>query len=447
MSLNDPQWGRGGGSGNGRPDGDDDRRRRPGAQDGPPDLDELWRDFNRRLNSLFGKGGGPRPPGGGGLKPDAKGAGIGVGLIAAVAVLIWLGTGFYIVPEGHRAVVLTFGRLSETTTRAGLHWRLPAPIQKHELVNVAEITRVEVGFRGTSGATRSEDVRREALMLTDDENIVDIQFVVSYRVRDENAADFLFNNRQPRDSVKQAAEAAMREVIASSTMDYILSEGAVGAVAPVPAAPPGAPPVPAPAPPRAAAPIETSDEQVRRIMQAILDRYRIGITITQVAIVQRRPPEQVQAAFEDVIRAGQDRERFINEGQAYANQVVPQARGTAARLLQEAEGYRSRVVEQAQGDAQRFRLIVNEYNRAPAVTRDRLYLETMQEIFSNTTKVMIDTRTANPMLFLPLEQILKAAGAEGAVVRPPAGSGPVETASPTTSDSRVRDGLRSRESR
>lgn len=443
MSLNDPQWGRGGGSGNDRPDGDDDRRRRPSSQDGPPDLDELWRDFNRRLNSLFGKrgGGGPRPPGGGGgLKPDAKGAGIGIGLIFAVAVLIWLGTGFYIVPEGHRAVVLTFGKLSETTTRAGLHWRLPAPVQKHELVNVAEITRVEVGFRGTSGATRSEDVRREALMLTDDENIVDIQFVVSYRVRDENAADFLFNNRAPRDAVKQAAEAAMREVIASATMDFILSEGAVGAAAPAAPTPPATPPA------RPGAPTETSDEQVRRIMQAILDRYRIGIAITQVAIVQRRPPEQVQAAFEDVIRAGQDRERFINEGQAYANQVVPQARGTAARLLQEAEGYRARVVEQAQGDAQRFRLIVNEYNRAPAVTRDRLYLEAMQEIFSNTTKVMIDTRTANPMLFLPLEQILKAAGADTPVVRPGTPP-PAETSPPMGGDTRARDGLRSRESR
>ncbi len=448
MSLNDPQWGRGGGPKNERPDDDDGDRRgqRPGSQDGPPDLDELWRDFNRRLNGLFGKrgGGGNRSGGGGGsFRPDAKGAGVGAGLIIAVAALIWLATGFYIVPEGHRAVVLTFGKLTETTTRAGLHWRLPGPIQKHELVNVAEITRVELGFRGTSGGARSDDVRREALMLTDDENIVDIQFVVSYRVRDENAADFLFTNRVPRDAVKQAAEAAMREVMASSTMDYILSEGAVGAVVPPPVdAKPAAP----------AAPTETSDVQVRRILQAILDRYRIGIQITQVAIVQRRPPEQVQAAFEDVIRAGQDRERFINEGQAYANQVVPQARGTAARLLQEAEGYRARVVEQSQGDSQRFRLVVAEYSRAPAVTRDRLYLEAMQEIFTNTTKILVDTRGANQMLFLPLEQILRSAGAEGPATRSgmPGGApaGATETAPPLGgNDARTREGLRSREAR
>lgn len=446
MSLNDPQWGRGGGSGDERPDDGERRPQRPGSQDGPPDLDELWRDFNRRLNGLFGRrGGGGRSggSGGGGFRPDSKGAGIGIGLILVIAVLVWLGTGFYIVPEGHRAVVLRFGKLSQTTTRAGLHWRLPTPIEKHELVNVAEITRVEVGFRGTSGAARADDVRREALMLTDDENIVDIQFVVSYRVRDDRAADFLFTNRSPRDTVKQVAEAAMREVIASSTMDAILSEGAAGLGQAVP--PAGEQPAVAP---------ESSDEQVRRIMQSILDRYEIGITVTQVAIVQRRPPEQVQAAFEDVIRAGQDRERFINDGQAYANRVVPQARGTAARLMQEAEGYRARVTEQAQGDAERFRLVVTEYNRAPAVTRDRLYLETMQEIFGNTTKIMIDTRGGNQMLFLPLEQILRSTGADGAAARgtapSAAGSGPAgdtSAAPPVNGDSRSREGLRSREGR
>lgn len=454
MSLNDPQWGRGGGSGS-DPQAEGERKpQRPGAHnDGPPDLDELWRDFNRRLNGLFGKGGGAGGgrSGGGSLRPDGRGAGIGIGLIALVAALIWLGSGFYVVPEGHRAVVTTFGSATETTTRAGLHWRLPWPVQAHELVNVTEITRVEVGFRGNSGAQRTDDVRREALMLTDDENIVDIQFVVSYRVRDESVTDFLFNNRAPRDAVKQAAEAAMREVIASTTMDSILSEGAVQPVVP-PA--PDADKAQASAQdtkPAATAPVQdASDVQVRRIMQSILDRYKIGITITQVAIVQRRPPDQVQAAFEDVIRAGQDRERFINEGQAYANQVVPAARGTAARLLQEAEGYRARVVEQAQGDAQRFRSVLAEYSKAPGVTRDRMYLDAMQEIFANTTKVMVDTRSSSPTLFLPLEQILRGAGQDNALTKGVAAAAttpaPAEVPA-SAADNRSREGLRSRETR
>jgi membrane protease subunit HflK len=441
MSLNDPQWGRG--SNNERPS-EPERKpppQRPGA-DGPPDLEELWRDLNRKLSELFGKGGkGGRN--GEPKRPDARGAGIGIGVLIVVAVLIWLGTGFYLVPEGHRAVVLTFGKATETTTRAGLHWRLPTPIQRHELVNTSEISRVEIGFRGTSGAQRSDDVRREALMLTDDENVVDIQFVVSYRVRDDQAAEFLFTNRNQRDAVKQAAEAAMREVIAGATMDAILSEGAT-AVAPPNAA---KPPAPAPAVP-AEAP-RAFDEQVRRLMQAILDRYSLGVTVTQVAIVQRRPPEQVLAAFEDVNRAGQDRERFINEGQAYANQVVPEARGTASRLLQQAEGYRSRVVEQAQGDSQRFLSILREHEKAPRVTRDRLYRDAMQDIYSNTGKVLIDTRNANPLLYLPLEQLLKQGGAAATVAPPPA-PGSVSNGEPAPAaagDARARDGQRSREGR
>jgi membrane protease subunit HflK len=436
MSLNDPQWGRG--SNNERPS-EPERKPppRPGA-DGPPDLEELWRDLNRRLSDLFGKGGkGGR--GGSTGRPDPRGAGIGIGLVAIVALLIWLGTGFYLVPEGHRAVVLTFGKATETTTRAGLHWRLPAPIQRHELVNTAEISRVEIGFRGTSGAQRADDVRREALMLTDDENVVDIQFVVSYRVRDDQAAEFLFTNRNPRDAVKQTAEAAMREVIASATMDAILSEGAVVAT-------------PTPAVGTAQAPAEAVpafDEQVRRSMQAMLDRYNIGLMVTQVAIVQRRPPEQVLAAFEDVNRAGQDRERFINEGQAYANQVVPEAGGSAARLLQQAEGYRSRVVEQAQGNSQRFLSILREYDKAPRVTRERLYRDAMQDIYSNTGKVLIDTRNANPLLYLPLEQLLRQGGAAGAVAPAPATSAPPggDMTPAAANETRPRDSTRSREGR
>jgi len=205
--------------------------------------------------------------------------------------------------------------------------------------------------------------------------------------------------------------------------------------------------------PAEGAPAEASrafDDDVRRLIQSILDRYSIGITITQVSIVQRRPPEQVQAAFEDVNRAGQDRERFINEGQAYANQVVPEARGTAARLLQQAEGYRSRVVEQAQGDTQRFRSVLAEYSKAPQVTRERLYREAMQDIYSNTSKVLVDTKNASPLLYLPLEQLLRqgAGAATAAGATPAPSAAPAETAPPAAAgDTRARDGVRSRETR
>jgi membrane protease subunit HflK len=302
-------------------------------------------------------------------------------------------------------------------------------------------------------------------MLTDDENIVDIQFVVSYRVREEMAADFLFNDKDPREAVRQAAESAMREVVASLTMDTILTEGAAAAqtaakpAAPVaPAATPdkaaetkGATPAPAnvEAEKKAAEVPDTANNQVRRTIQGILDRYKVGISITEVAIVQRRPPEQVQAAFEDVIRAGQDRDRFINEGEAYRNQVVPQAAGTASRLRAEADGYRQRIIQQAEGDAARFRLVLNEYNKAPGVTRDRMYLETMQQIYSNATKVLIDTRQSSPMLYLPLDQLLKQTGAE-TLNRTPAMSplpsaAPEASPAPPSEPAAVRDASRARQ--
>ncbi|MDH4114707.1 MAG: FtsH protease activity modulator HflK, partial [Burkholderiaceae bacterium] len=317
MSLNDPQWGRGGGS-NGSNDGGRDGERRPQRQDndGPPDLDELWRDFNRRLNSMFGRrGGGGRSGGGGlgGLRPNGKGAGVGLTAVLAVVALIWLGSGFYIVPEGQVGVVTTFGKYSETT-RPGFRWRLPWPVQTSELVDVLSLRRVEVGTRG-----RPERLK-EALLLSDDENIVDIQFEVQYRIKDDGATDYLFNSRNPTAAVIQTAESAMREVVGRKTMDSVLYES------------------------RQQIAIE-----VRERMQQMLDRYGTGILVSTVAIQNAQPPEQVQAAFDDAVKAGQDRERQINEGQAYANDVVPKARGLASRLMQEAEGYRTRVVETAQG--------------------------------------------------------------------------------------------------
>jgi membrane protease subunit HflK len=409
MSLNDPQWGRGGGSNNANDGGRDGERKPQRPSDGPPDLDELWRDFNRRLNNLFGRRGGGRPSGGGlgGLRPDGKGAGVGLSAVIAVIALIWLGSGFYIVPEGQVGVVTTFGRYSETTP-PGFRWRLPWPVQSSELVNVLQVQRAEVGVRG-----RPERLK-EALMLTDDENIVDIQFEVQYRIKDDGATDYLFNTRNPTAAVMQSAESAMREVIGRKTMDAVLYES------------------------RQQIAIE-----VRERMQQMMDRYATGILITTIAIQNAQPPEQVQAAFDDAVKAGQDRERQINEGQAYANDVVPRARGLASRLMQESEGYRTRVIESAQGDASRFRQVLTEYQKAPAVTRDRLYIETMQQVFNNTTKVMVDSRQGNQLLYLPFDRLMQQALQDAGTPRP---APPATEAPPVPDPSRSRDtSLRSRD--
>jgi membrane protease subunit HflK len=409
MSLNDPQWGRGGGSGGSNDGGREERKPQRPSGEGPPDLDELWRDFNRRLNNLFGRRGGRRGGDGGGfggLRPEGKGTGFGFAAVIAVVALIWLGSGFYIVPEGQVGVVTTFGRYAETTP-PGFRWRLPWPIQSSELVDILSVRRVEVGTRG-----RPERLK-EALMLSDDENIVDIQFEVQYRIKDTGAQDYLFRSRNPTAAVIQAAESAMREVVGRKTMDSVLYES------------------------RQEIAIE-----VRNRMQEMLDRYGTGILVSAVAIQNAQPPEQAQAAFDDAVKAGQDRERQINEGQAYANDVVPKARGLASRLLQEAEGYRTRVVENAQGDASRFRQVLFEYQRAPAVTRDRLYIETMQQVFASTTKVMVDVKSGSQLLYLPFDKLMQQAMQDAAAPRPTPSVVPEPGQAPEV---RSRDTLRSRE--
>lgn len=420
FNLNDPGWGRGGGNGNGS---EPPRRPNGGGSGGPPDLDELWRDFSRKLNGVFGKRGprGPgQPPSGGGFTPTPKGAGIGLGAIVGVAGLLWLGSGFFIVPEGQIGVITQFGAY-KTSTPAGFQWRLPYPIQAHEIVNVSQLRTIEVGFRNNS---RSK-VPRESLMLTDDENIVDLQWVVQYRIRENGAPDYLFNHRSPDEAVFQAAETAMRELVGGQTMDYVLYEGRT----------------------------QIAQDAVR-LMQQILDVYNTGILISSVAIQNAQPPEQVQAAFDDAVKAGQDRERAINEGEAYANDVIPRARGTASRLLQEAEGYRSRVVEMAQGDAARFRQVQAAYAKAPAVTRERLYLETMQQIFNNTTKVLVDSRNNNQLLYLPLDKLLQqeglgvprgSAAGNGMAQAPVAPAAPPASAPAAPTDESRREALRSRD--
>lgn len=423
FALGDPRWGQQGGSGgqdahdpskgaasgssdNGRapePNRDDrgavdqDRGREPTGQrprndNEPPDLDEVWKDFNRRLSNLFGGkgerggnrgggfggggGGGGRGRSSGGFKPPtARTTGSAFGVVAIGGILLWLASGFYIVQEGQSSMVLRFGEY-RYTANAGFQWRMPYPFESHEIVDLSQIRQITVGVRGNAGRGR------DSLMLTKDENIVDLQFAVQYRVGDPK--DYLFNNVATDDIVSQAAETAMREIVGRSLSDTVLYENKEGIA-----------------------------REALSLIQVIADRYSSGLSIIDVTIQNVQPPEEVQAAFSDAIKAGQDAERLKNEGQAYANDVIPRARGSAERLIQEAEGYRERVIATSQGDADRFRKIVVEYAKAPAVTRERLYLETMQQVFTNVSKVMVDSKSNSNLLYLPLDRLLQQS-AQGA---------------------------------
>ena len=390
-----------------------------GKNDGPPDLDELWRDFNKKLTGLFGgKGGAPKgngsgdDNGGGGgpnFQPDMKSAGIGAGLVAGVVALIWLGSGFFIVQEGQQAVVTSFGKYSHTAD-AGFQWRMPYPFQAHETVNVTQLRTADVGRNAVIAATGL----RDSSMLTQDENIVDIRFTVQYRLKDARA--FLFENRDPEEAVKLAAESAVREIVGKSKIDSVLYEQRDAIAA-----------------------------ELAKSVQGQLDRLKAGIVIVNINVQSVQPPEQVQAAFEDTLKAGQDGDRLKKEGLAYASDVIPKAQGTAARLREEAEGYKSRVVSQADGDAQRFNSVLTEYQKAPSVTRDRLYIETMQQVYSNVTKVMVDSRGNSNLLYLPLDKLMQQAGAvtPGAAPAAPVAAETVPAAGAV--DVRSRDGQRARD--
>ena len=440
FNLNDPRWGRDEtkpGSEGSQPESPRDDRQPPkppnrpqGSNQGPPDLDELWRDFNRKLGGLFGgaKNGGNRGgfgsgnKGGGGFQPDMKNAGIGIGLIAAVVALIWLGTGFFIVQEGQQAVITQFGKY-RSTVGAGFNWRLPYPIQRHEIVVTTQIRSVDVGRDTVLKATGL----RDSAMLTEDENIVEIKFAVQYRLNDARA--YLFESKDPSAAIVQAAETAVREVVGKMKMDMALAEER-----------------------------DQIGPRVRVLMQTILDRYKVGVEIVAINLQQSgvRPPEQVQAAFDDVLKAGQERERAKNEAQAYANDVVPRAVGSASRLKEEADAYKARIVAQAQGDAQRFSSVLTEYQKAPVVTRDRMYTDAMQQVYTNVTKVLVDSRQGSNLLYLPLDKIMQMSGTGGATagtdaMAPTPGSTP--TGQPTVqppsngapAESRTRDSSRTRE--
>lgn len=394
FNLNEPGWGRGS-NGSEPPKNNNEPPKRPPQGNGPPDLDQVWRDFNQRLGGLFGRNQGdgnknaPRPPhqqGPGG--PTPRQSRIGLGVIAGAALALWLASGFFIVQEGQVAVITQFGRY-KSTAQAGFQWRMPYPIQANEIVNVSQLRTFEVGFRGNA----RNRVLPEALMLTDDENIVDVQFVVQYRLRADGAPNYLFKTKDPDESVRQAAQTAMREVVGNRKMDFVLYEG------------------------RTAVAID-----VQKLMQQILDRYQTGVQVSSVAIQNVQPPEQVQAAFDDAVKAGQDRERQVNEGQAYRNQIVPMASGQASRMLEQAEGYRARIVGNAVGDVARFGSVLAEYRKSPQVIRERMYLETMQQMYANASKVFVDTQGSNNMLYLPLDKIMQQAAQDAGK---PAGTSPV----------------------
>jgi membrane protease subunit HflK len=386
MAWNDPEWGKKGGG-------------------GPPDLDELWRKFNQKLNTMFGGKGGL----GGNVPPSGGKRFVGLGIIPVLALVIWAGSGFYIVNAPERGVVLRFGKYVETTP-PGPHWHLPYPIESVEIVNLQQVRTVEVGYRNNV----KNKVLRESLMLTDDENIVDIQFAVQWIVK--NPEVYLFNNRSPDDAVRQAAETAIREVVGKSKMDFVLYEGRSEVAA-----------------------------QAGKLMQEILDRYKTGIAISKVTMQNAQPPEQVQAAFDDAVKAGQDKERAKNEGQAYANDVIPRARGAAARLLEEAAGYKQSVMANAQGDASRFSQIVVEYNKAPKVTRDRMYLDTVQQMLTNSSKVLVDQKGSGSLLYLPLDKLIQST-APAAAPAPEVAAAPKASPETVPADTvRSRDAFRSRE--
>lgn len=377
--------------------------------EGPPDLDEVMRNLSRKINNLFGKGNGSQPnraPG----RPNQSN--LPIIPIVLVVLLVWFGMGFYIVDQGSLGVVQRFGKFSETT-EPGPRWHLPYPIETVNVVNMEQIRRLEVGYRTNETGGGKTKQPKESLMLTEDENIIDLQFAVQYNLK--NAKDYLFNNRDTDDAVRSAAETAIREEVGKNTLDDLLQKG-------------------------------LQDTSAR--MQVILDSYKAGVNIISVTQQGAQPPEQVQEAFEDVNRANQDNQRLINEGQAYANDVIPKARGTASRLLAEAAGYKLKIESEARGNASRFDQILGQYNNAPEVTRQRLYLDAQEQILSSVSKVVVDQKAGNSLLYLPLDKLISASGANAPLQSQSMQSlNPQQPAvvDPAAEAERTRDAFRSRD--
>jgi len=388
-------WNEPGGSGNKDPWGNRNN------QQGPPDLDEIIRKIQRRIGGLFGGRGG------GGNGGNRAGGGVGAGLMGIVVVIalaIWGLSGIYIVETGNQGVVLQFGAFKELTN-PGPHW-VPTFIQTVEIVEVDRSRSERIGLNTS-----------EALMLTRDENIVDIKVEVQYKVSDPK--HFLFNVQEPAATLRQATESALREVVGNNFMDFVLTTGRS----------------------------DVSDT-TKKLLQNILDRYDTGLLVTELNLEYTDAPEQVKPAFLDASSAREDKERFINEAQAYSNDILPKARGQASRLVQEAQAYREEVVQKATGETQRFLKILAEYKKAPKVTRERLYLETMEQVLGNSNKVMVDLKKGNSLMYLPIDQLIKNR-------RKPASGDAASSSSSVNSFStlvtpdtpRSRDRLRSRENR
>lgn len=355
-------------------------RRTASHQQGPPDLDEMFRQAKERIDNLFGRRGGGS---GTGDSPSGGGRFGGSGLIILLPIIglgFWIATGFYTVDQGEQAVELRFGKYTETND-AGLHWHIPTPFESVEIVNTQNVNTVEVGYR--KGSRSVQSVPREALMLTQDENIIDIHFAVQYDIKDPTDLLFNVNEYNSRDIadgvVRQATESAVREIVGRNTMDFAITDGRAQLAA-----------------------------EAKTLVQDILDRYRTGINIRTVEMQNAQPPEQVKDAFDDVVKAREDEQRLKNLAEAYANDIIPKARGFSARILQEADAYKASVIAKAAGETARFDQVLSEYSKAPSITRDRLYLETMEQVFSRSSKMLIDQQSGgNNVMYLPLDQLLK----------------------------------------
>jgi modulator of FtsH protease HflK len=438
FSMNDPRWGRGDGNGDRQRPNEPKRPQNGKNGEGPPDLDEMWRDFNQRLSRVFGRKG--KGTGGSERRPadNGRGARIGVGIVIGVLIAIWLGSGVFVVQEGQAGVVMQFGQYRYTTGQ-GVHWRLPYPFESHEMVNIGQVRSVEIG---RNNVVRMANVK-DASMLTHDGDIVDVRFAVQYQVR--KPIDYLFRSVDPDQAVTQAGQSAVRQIVGARSTDDILYQD------------------------REAIRLQLTDS-----IQRSLDEFHTGLAVTGVTIQGVTPPEQVQSAFDDATKARQDSERAKRDAQAYANERLPRAQADAARMIDDAKTYSDRVVAQATGDAERFKQVYEQYAKAPAVIRERMYLDTMQHIYANTTKVFVDSKSANNVLYLPLDKLVEqtrqratdAASASGApsgspaapqgasgavapaVVAPAAsGAAPASSASQAAAASeafRSRDSLRSR---
>lgn len=370
-------------------------------EQGPPDLDEVVKKLQEKFNGLFGGGGN-----GGGTVRSSSGGGMGasgIGLVAVLLAIVWALSGLYTIHEGTRGVVMQFGAYKDTTM-PGLHW-YPRFIQSVERVNVDNVRSIELGFRGD-----------ESLMLTQDENIVDIKFAVQYQVKD--ARDYLFNVRDPDETLRQAMETSVREIVGKSEMDFVLTGGRAEVVA-----------------------------RAQDLMQSILDQYKSGLVITSLNMQDAQAPQQVQGAFADAVKAREDEVRFKNEAEAYANDVLPKARGQAARLLEEANAYKEQVIAEAEGETARFLSVLKEYKQAPAVTRKRLYLDTIESVLSQSSKVVVDTKGNNNLLYLPLDKLMQRDADASARLAQPARSYQQQPQSPQQEESRLRDSRRAREVR